>query len=91
MMSNLRQYDTHTATLIACWDSSYGTVYRFEGKVNWHALLRARMRPDWSDSINPELCDTDTVCTVERQWLEHHWLVKHGYFEFVPESLGKII
>ena len=28
--------------------------------------------------------------TVELQWLEHRWLVYHGYFEFVFESLGHI-
>ena len=27
--------------------------------------------------------------TVELQWLEHRWLVYHGYFELVFESLGK--
>ena len=27
--------------------------------------------------------------TVELQWLEHWWLVYHGCFELVPESLGK--
>ena len=27
--------------------------------------------------------------TVERQWFEHWWLVYHGCFEFVLESLGK--
>ena len=28
-------------------------------------------------------------CTVELQWLEHRWLVYHGYFELVLEFLGK--
>ena len=28
-------------------------------------------------------------CTVELQWLEHRWLVYHGYFELVLESMGK--
>ena len=27
--------------------------------------------------------------TVEFHWLEHRWLVYHGYFELVLESLGK--
>ena len=27
--------------------------------------------------------------TVELQWLEHWWLVYHGCFEHVLESLGK--
>ena len=27
--------------------------------------------------------------TVELQWLEHWWLVYHGYFELVLESLRK--
>ena len=27
--------------------------------------------------------------TVELQWLEHRWLVYHGFFELVLESLGK--
>ena len=27
--------------------------------------------------------------TVELQWIEHRWLVYHGYFEIVLESLGK--
>ena len=27
--------------------------------------------------------------TVELQWLEHRWLVYHGYFELVLESQGK--
>ena len=27
--------------------------------------------------------------TVELQWLEHRWLVYHGYFELVLETLGK--
>ena len=27
--------------------------------------------------------------TVELQWLEHRWLVYHGCFELVLESLGK--
>ena len=27
--------------------------------------------------------------TVEFQWLEHRWLVYHGYFELVLESQGK--
>ena len=27
--------------------------------------------------------------TVELQWLEHQWLIYHGYFELVLESLGK--
>ena len=29
------------------------------------------------------------LVTVELQWLEHWWLVYHGYFELVLESLGK--
>ena len=29
--------------------------------------------------------------TVELQWLEHRWLVYHGCFELVLESLGKKI
>ena len=29
------------------------------------------------------------VYTVELQWLEHWWLVYHGCFELVLESLGK--
>ena len=29
------------------------------------------------------------VYTVELQWLEHRWLVYHGCFELVLESLGK--
>ena len=28
------------------------------------------------------------VTTVELQWLEHGWLVYHGCFELVLESLG---
>ena len=28
--------------------------------------------------------------TVELQWLEHRWLVYHGYFKLVLESLGNI-
>ena len=27
--------------------------------------------------------------TVELQWLEHRWLIYHGYFELALESLGK--
>ena len=27
--------------------------------------------------------------TARLQWLEHRWLVYHGYFELVLESLGK--
>ena len=27
------------------------------------------------------------MATVELQWLEHRWLVYHGYFEHVLESL----
>ena len=27
--------------------------------------------------------------TVELQWLEHWWLIYHGCFELVLESLGK--
>ena len=27
--------------------------------------------------------------TVDLQWLEHWWLVYHGYFELVFEFLGK--
>ena len=27
--------------------------------------------------------------TVELQWPEHRWLVYHGYFEPIFESLGK--
>ena len=27
--------------------------------------------------------------TVELQWLEHRWLVHHGYSELFLESLGK--
>ena len=27
--------------------------------------------------------------TIELQWLEHYWLVYHGCFELVLESLGK--
>ena len=30
-----------------------------------------------------------TATTVELQWLEHQWLVYHGCFERVLESLGK--
>ena len=30
-----------------------------------------------------------TVFTVELQWFEHLWLVFHGYFELVLETLGK--
>ena len=29
--------------------------------------------------------------TVELQWLEHGWLVYHGYFEHVIESLTQKI
>ena len=29
------------------------------------------------------------IVTVELQWLEHWWLVYHGCFELVLESLGK--
>ena len=29
------------------------------------------------------------LCTVELQWLEHRWLIYHGCFEHVLESLGK--
>ena len=29
------------------------------------------------------------IGTVELQWLEHRWLVYHGFFELVFESLGK--
>ena len=65
MMSNLRQYDIIT-TLLPAGTVLMGHYIDFKRKVNLYALLRARMRPDWSDSINPELCDTDTVYTVER-------------------------
>ena len=30
------------------------------------------------------------AATVELQWLEHRWLVYHGCFELILESLGKI-
>ena len=29
------------------------------------------------------------VCIVELQWLRHGWLVYHGYFKLVLESLTK--
>ena len=29
------------------------------------------------------------MCTVELQWLEHRWLVYHGYLEPVLKFLGK--
>ena len=31
-----------------------------------------------------------SFCITELQWLEHWWLVNHGGFEIVLESLGKI-
>ena len=31
----------------------------------------------------------NTPNTVKPQWLEHRWLVYHGYFELVLESIGK--
>ena len=33
--------------------------------------------------------DRCTESTVELQWLEHGWLVYHGFFKLVLESLGK--
>ena len=27
-------------------------------------------------------------CTAELQWLKHRWLVYHGHFQLVLESLG---
>ena len=43
--------------------------------------------------INDEQFDFhSTSCfpyTVDLQWLEHRWLVYHGYFELVLESIGK--
>ena len=33
--------------------------------------------------------DSGDKYTVELQWLEHRWVVYHGYFELVLESLGK--
>ena len=36
------------------------------------------------------MCNNCTVqYTVELQWLEHCWLVYHGCFELVLQSLGK--
>ena len=38
------------------------------------------------------MCEHTTrtkLFTVKLQWLEHRWLVYHGYFELVLESLGK--
>ena len=42
--------------------------------------FRVTVTGTWSDVF---------VSTVELQWLEHRWLVYHGYFELVLESLGK--
>ena len=35
------------------------------------------------------LFESGMAYTVELQWLEHCWLVYHGCFELVLESLGK--
>ena len=33
--------------------------------------------------------DSNLIFTVHLQWLEHGWLVHHGYFELVVESQRK--
>ena len=42
---------------------------------------------NWCHSVQFNRKNTNTV---ELQWLEHRWLVYHGYFELNIESLGKI-
>ena len=42
-------------------------------------------------NINNNKITPTTPCTntVELHWLEQRWLVYHGYYELVLESLGK--
>ena len=42
-----------------------------------------------TSTINPLNYTRTHPDTVELRWLEHRWLVYHGYFELVLESLGK--
>ena len=39
--------------------------------------------------LKRSIVEINTVTTVELQWLEHLWLVYHGCFELVLETLGK--
>ena len=45
----------------------------------------------WSGGamVQSKLAVPGRPATVELQWLEHRWLVYHGCFELVLESLGK--
>ena len=41
------------------------------------------------NTVFVDLPEFDIMSTVGLQWLKHWWLVNHGYFELVLESLGK--
>ena len=58
-------------------------VSEFCGQFNQYLLLIAI-----SKSQNTSFGHADQTI-VKLQWLEHRWLVYHGYFELVLGSLGK--
>ena len=44
----------------------------------------------WAMFYDLKYRPTADLNTVELQWLEHWWILYHGCFELVLESLGKI-
>ena len=53
-------------------------------KFLWYSLKRLSKQP-----CRESHCVLVQI-TVELQWLEHRWLVYHGYFELVFESLETV-
>ena len=56
-----------------------------------YGLVLIYLRTNVSILSQRNLCLLRFLClnTIDFQWLEHRWIVYHGYFELVLESLTK--
>ena len=50
--------------------------------------LLVQVNKPWYNYYLKQVC-ISSLTVVELQWLEHCWLVYHGCFELMLESLGK--
>ena len=66
------------------------SVLRTIGSILRHFANRVQIlhKPSQLSSLLYSLHQSN-LTTVELQWLEHYWLVYHGCFELVLESLGR--